>query len=176
MSFIGSVVVSQGTDLSKFTLTDTSSGNDGNIIGRRVYLFKTDGTTLVPSGTAVTYVDWPIVTVTNDTIDITVLDKDYAITVYVSWISNSPLPSPSAYAYTLMHLFNGYSNSFVYGLIQQMAANPMVSSDNNFFINLSKVYTDLDNAAMAVANNDQFSAQMALDRIKNVIDNQTVYF
>jgi len=176
MAFNGSFAVTQGADISQFTLTDNSTGSDGNMTGRRIYLFKIDGTTLVPDGTTVTYVDWPIVSLIGDEITIDVLDKDYAITIFVSWISSAPLASPSSYEFTYMQLFSGYTNQFLYGLIQQMAANPLISSDKNFYYNLSKAYTDLDNATLAVANNDQYSAQQALDRIAGMISNQSNLF
>lgn len=176
MAFNGSFAVTQGADISQFTLTDNSTGSDGNMTDRRIYLFKIDGTTLVPEGTTVTYVDWPIVSLIGDEITIDVLDKDYAITIFVSWISSAPLASPSSYEFTYMQLFSGYTNQFLYGLIQQMAANPLISSDKNFYYNLSKAYTDLDNATLAVANNDQYSAQQALDRIAGMISNQSNLF
>jgi len=176
MAFNGSFAITQGVDISQFTLTDNSTGSDAGITGRRIYLFKIDGTTLVPEGTTVTYIDWPIVSLIGDEITVDVLDKDYAITAFVSWISSAPLASPSSYEYTYMQLFSGYTNQFLYGLIQQMAANPLISSDKNFYYNLSKAYTDLDNATLAVANNDQYSAQMALDRITLMINNQSNLF
>jgi hypothetical protein len=176
MAFNGSFAVSQGADISQFTLTDNSTGTDAGLTGRRIYLLTTDGTTLVPEGNTLEYIDWPLVATIGDTITIDVLEKDYAITIFVTWVSSAPLASPSSYEYTYMQLFSGYTNQFLYGLIQKMAANPLLSSDKNFYYNLSKVYTDLDNATLAVANSDQYSAQMALDRIELMISNEANLF
>jgi hypothetical protein len=43
------------------TLTDTSTGSDGTIAKRRVYLLQSDGTYLVPAGTTTDYIDWIII-------------------------------------------------------------------------------------------------------------------
>ena len=70
-------------------VTDTSTGGDANIAGRRVYLRKDDGDYLVPNGTTTDYIEWDI---TESYIDIDVLDKDYALETKVEWIENDPTP------------------------------------------------------------------------------------
>jgi hypothetical protein len=84
MAFNGNFSVTPNTaDISKFTLTDTSTGSDAGLTGRRIYLYKTDGTTIVPAGTSTEYILWPLVATIGDTIEIDVLDKDYAISIVV---------------------------------------------------------------------------------------------
>ena|SRR6185369_17227892 len=173
MAFNGNFAVTENVDISKFTLTDTSTGVDTNLTDRKIYLYKVDATTLVPSGTPTDYLVWPIA---DATIDIDALDKDYALSIVVIWNSSSPLPDPSTYTKTLLHTFTGYSYAFWYMLIQQMAANPLISSDKNFYANLSKFVTDLDNAIQATVSTDQYSAQKALDRDQYMIDNKNIYF
>ena len=175
MAFNGNFTVTPNTSvISKFTLTDTSSGTDSNLTGRRVYLYKTDGTTIVPSGTSTEYIVWAIA---NSTMEIDVLDKDYAISIVVIWVSSAPLSPPSEYTKTVITDFNApYSNTFWYGLIQQMAANSFVYADNNFATNLGKLVTDIDNSTQSVVYSDQYSAQAALDRVYNMIVNQSTYF
>ena len=69
-------------------VTDTSTGSDANILGRRVYLRKDDGTYLVPNGTTTDFIAWDIF---NSFIDIDVLNIDYALEVKVDWIDDSDL-------------------------------------------------------------------------------------
>jgi hypothetical protein len=71
-------------------VTDTSTGSDANITGRRVFLRKDDGTYLVPSGTTTDYIDFPLSL--GSYIDIDVLDKDYAFEYKVQWLGNDPTP------------------------------------------------------------------------------------
>jgi hypothetical protein len=169
MAFNGNFTVSQGTDTSGFTLTDTSTGSDINLTGRTVSLIKTDGTLL---GGAT--INWPIgqssITVTN------VLDKDYSLSILVVWTSSSPLPSPSTYTKTIINTFLGYINNFIYGLIQQLTAQPDIKIDRFFYANLSKIQTEADNANQATTFNDQFSAQGAVLRAQYLITNKAYNF
>lgn len=86
MSFLPSFTVSQPIGENNIvTVTDTSTGTNSAINARRVYLRKSDGTFLVPEGTATDYVDWAWV---DTSIDIDVLDKDYALEITVEWLED----------------------------------------------------------------------------------------
>ena len=86
MSFLPSFTVSQPVGENNIvTVTDTSTGTDSAINARRVYLRKSDGTFLVPEGTATDYVDWAWA---DTSIDIDVLDKDYALEITVEWLED----------------------------------------------------------------------------------------
>jgi hypothetical protein len=177
MAFNGNFTVTpDNTDTSKFTLTDTSTGSDVNLTDRVVYLYKTDGTTIVPEGTTTEYIDWPLDAVIGDTLEVDVLDKDYALSVSVIWTSSDPEPDPSEYQKTTVTAFTAYSYLFWYTLIQQMGANANLAKDNNFIHNLMKLGNDVDNAEVSEYFSDQFSAQAALNRIYNMIVNQSIYF
>lgn len=67
---------------SVIILTDTSTGSDSNVTVRHVYLRKSDGNFLVPTGTTTDYIVWPY---TDQTITIDVLEKDRALWITVQW-------------------------------------------------------------------------------------------
>lgn len=171
MAFAGSFTTSQGSNIAEFTLTDNSTDWDATITNRVIYPYKIDGSLL--GGEAV---DWPIDAGVGDTITLDILDKDYALSIVVVW----EVPSPElggAYTKTCIVCFVGYSNNFIYGIIQQMAASPSITNDSNYLNSLSNVQTYLDSAILSTENfSDQFNSQSNLDRIYYIQQNQTLYF
>ena len=175
MAFTGTISVSQLVAES-FDLQDTSSyasEGQGTFTGRRITLTKADGTTLVPTGTTTTYIDFPFSG--GDTITLDVLDRDYALTILVEWISSAP-QSGSTYEKSGLYEFEVYTSQFIYGLIESMTAQPNIINDVNFYTNLSKIQTDLDSSNKAVEYNDITAAQYCLDRCKYMMDNSDLYF
>jgi RecB family endonuclease NucS len=71
---------------SVLVITDTSTGSDGTITQRRVYLQKADGTYLVPDGTTTDYIEWALA---DTEIEIDALDKDYGLSILVEWLNVS---------------------------------------------------------------------------------------
>ncbi|MDE1767227.1 MAG: hypothetical protein KGI27_13295, partial [Thaumarchaeota archaeon] len=145
MAFSQNFSVSQVTGYpSQIVLTDTSTGSDGSIASRRVYLAKADGTFLVPAGTSTQYITWAYA---NASITIDALDKDYALLITVQW-----LDAGGAILYALNSL-NGetlYNETFDYLLTQMMASNPYLVNDNDFFPNKSLLRTFIDAGNQAI--------------------------
>lgn len=67
------------------TITDTSTGSDGGILSRRLYLRKSDGTYITLGGET-DYIPWSIEVAS---IDIDTLDKDYALRITVEWVGDA---------------------------------------------------------------------------------------
>jgi hypothetical protein len=174
MSFQGAFTISQGTDASSFTLTDTSVGSDPNLTDRKIYLNKVDGTTLVPPNSATTFIDWPIasgpITLTG------ILNQDYSLNIQVVWVSSAPLPSPSTYVQFQLKTFTGNLELFDYTLTQQMAGNKLLASDNNYLPNKELLRLYIDNANGATSFNDQYNAQLNLNAGTNMQVNQNTFF
>lgn len=157
--------------LSTFTITDTSTGTDGTLTGRLIMLRKDDGTYLVPSGYTVTYIFWPIGSTSLTIADI--LDKDYCVDITVYWYAGST----SQYSKTILTLFTGYGDTKLRQLTQALAANKLVITQNNFWLNKNKLRVLLDDAAQAVVFlNDQTIAQFCLDEAKDLTDNIQTFF
>lgn len=172
MPFTGSYTISQGYDPSSFILTDNSSysGEAQNTFsGRKIYLYKIDGTTLVPSGTTTTYINFPFSD--GNSIELDVLKQDMSLNILVEWESNNPQPG-SVYELEVVYTFLEYTQQFKYGVIQQWQANPNVINDTQFYKGLTVLNTEISNAEQANRYQDQTSAQYAIERAKYIIDNE----
>lgn len=169
MAFSGNFSISQGVDVKSFTLTDTSSGSDGNLTGRTISLFQSDGSLLGGST-----INWPLSDGSTKALT-NYLPKDYSLLILVTWQSSSPIPG-SSYSKSVVNSFTGNSNAFAYGLLQQISANQSITSDAGFKENMDDINRDIRNAVRAAAFGDQGSAQQCLDRIYNMIVNQQFYF
>jgi hypothetical protein len=168
MSFNGNFIVSQGTNPSQFTITDTSTGSDSNLSGRTIQIYQIDGTLLGGSS-----INWPI---GNGPLTLSFLTVDVSLNFLVTWSSISPLPSPSTYVKNYIVTFVTYTNNFIYSLIKQLTAQPSIVNDTQFFGNLSKIQTFVDSAIQATDYNDQQSAQVFLNMAQSMILNQNLYF
>lgn len=174
MSFNGAVTISQGIDPTSFTITEASTGSDPNLTDRKIYLNKSDGTTLVPPNSANSWIDWPI---GNGPITLTgILNQDYSLNIQVVWVSSSPLAPPSTYVQFQLKTFTGNLELFDYTLTQQMAGNKLLSSDNNFLPNKELLRLYIDNAVGATSFNDQYNAQLNLNAGYNMQVNQNTFF
>jgi hypothetical protein len=173
MSFTADFTSTQGSSLNQLIITDTSTGSDTNLTDRQIFLYKIDGSTLVPVGVSTSYIDFPISL--GSTITIPILNKDYSLTIVVNWISSSPIPGST---YTKTHLFTaeGNTNLFIYNLIQTMTAKPTIINDDQFYADLGKIQTEVDNAIEATTYNDQYAAQSALTRAQIFMGNQNLFF
>src|ERR1700761_896787 len=143
--FNGQFSISQGSDVTSLTLEDTSTGSDTNLTDRRIYLIKSDGTTLVPQGSSTTYIDWPLTD--GNSIALTgILAQDWCLNIQVIWTSSSPLPSPSSYTFNILQAFTDNLILFAYGLSELQSGNPFLVTDNDYFSNKSKLWVLIDDA------------------------------
>jgi hypothetical protein len=161
--------VSQGLNVQDFQITDTSTGSDSNLTGRTISLFLVDNSLLGGS-----VINWPLSDGSTKLIS-GLLTRDFSLNIQVVWASSSPIPS-STYSKNHIVTFTGNSNQFAYGLLQQIAANQSITSDNGFLYNLALVNSDIQNANRANSYADNGNAQAALNRIYNYIVNQQFYF
>jgi hypothetical protein len=169
MAFSGNFSASQGVDVKSFTLTDTSSGSDANLTGRTISLYQSDGTLL---GSAT--ISWPLSDGSTKALT-GYLPRDYSLLILVTWQSSSPIPG-SSYSKTALYTFVGNSNTFAYGLLQQIAALQSITNDNGFESNLAVMNSEIQNAGRASTYGDQGAAQQCLDRIYGMIVNQQYEF
>lgn len=169
MAFNGNFSVSQTSDVQSFIIQDTSTGSDPNLTGRTISLTLADGSLLGD-----TTISWPIGE--GNTKTISLLSRDYSINITVTWQSSSPLPSPSTYTKTALYTFTGNIVTFIYGLIQQLAALPTLANDSLWYDSLSKLQTFVDGATTAGSFDDQTSAQWQLDQAYTLIVNESNYF
>lgn len=158
---------------NEITINDTSTGSDGAITQRRVYLLQSDGTYLVESGTVTDYEPWPYA---DSSITLDVLTQDTALNITVQWldVSNTVL-----YTKTIAYGFSAYGETFYYGLTQNQVPiqNPAVALSTNYYQNKMKFRVFLDSADQAISfASDIYSAQVMYDAETEMITNESFYF
>lgn len=146
---------------SILTLTDTSTGTDVTITQRRVYATKVDGNTLVEDGTTTAYEVWSGFPGTT-TIDLDILDKDYALSVLVQWLTAGGTVVTSK---TRLIAVRMYNDTFYYSLTQAQTSNPTLMTNKKYYGSKKKLSVELEaaNSAMEFAG-DQYATQACLDR------------
>ncbi len=152
-------------------LTDTSVGSDAAIVERRVYLTKSSGSTLVPTGTTTTYIVWDY---DDASIAIDALDKDYGISVRVDWINIS---GTVLYTATVLTTFTMYNAEFEYSLISQEANGDASITNTNWLSGRMKLRLALDDAANAIsAASSITNSQAANDRGTYLRENLNLFY
>lgn len=177
MAFTGTFTVTQSSNIQDVIITDTSSYSSeaqGTFSTRQIRLYKIDTTTLVPSGTVTTYIDFPFSAGASITIT-GVLLRDYSLSANVVWLSNAPQPG-SIYTATEVVTFLNYINDFIYGKVQQLAASPSLLNDTGWQDSMQIMYNEKENAEQATLYDDQFAAQSAIDRAYYLINHENMYF
>ena len=152
-------------------LTDTSTGSDGTITKRRIYLLQSDGTYLVPAGTVTNYIEWALVDVTTS---LNVLIQDTALSITVQWLSASNVVVANK---TTSFAFTAYNETFYYGLTESQVANANLTASTNWYQTKMILRVELDSAYQAISfASDIFSAQAALNRATFISTNQSYFF
>lgn len=156
---------------SIITLTDTSTGSDGAITQRRVYLLQSNGQYLVPTGTTTDYIEWDIV---DSTISLNVLVQDTALSITVQWLSVTNTVIESV---TTSFAFTAYNETFYYGLTESQVANSNLTASTNWYQSKLILRVEIDSATQAITfASDIFTAQAALDRATFITNNQSFFF
>lgn len=175
--FTGTFTVTQTSDFTSLTINDTSSyasEAQGTFLGRRVYLYKIDGTTLVPSGTTTSYVDFPF-SVGASLLISGVLNTDYELLINVVWLSNNPQPG-SIYSAQNVFGFLNYLKQFRSGQVSNLSDDPSILNDTNWYTDLFKLQTEINSAQEATADGQQYSGQAAINRGLYLIQHSQFFF
>lgn len=175
--FTGTFTVTQNSNFANLTINDTSSYSSegtGTFSGRRVYLYKVDGTTLVPSGTTTAYIDWPF-SLGNSLLISSVLNTDYCLLINVLWLSLNPQPG-SVYSAQSPELFINYLKQFEKGQISTLSDDPSILQDTNWYTDLLKLQTEINNAEEAATDGQQYSSQAAINRGLYLKNNSNFFF
>lgn len=156
---------------SVLTITDDSTGSDGTITQRRVYLQKEDGTYLTPADVETDYIPWPIA---DDEIEIDCLDRDYAVTALVQWLNVSNVVVQYTSEPVLLPI---YTKATYINLIKAQSSRRTLVDHANFYQNLIKLICCIKDAESAILlAQDISSAQAALDRAKKLVDNPSYFY
>ena len=152
-------------------LTDTSTGSDGTITKRRIYLLQSNGTYLVPAGTVTDYIEWALV---DTTTSLNVLIQDTALSITVQWLTSVNVVVATK---TTSFAFTAYNETFYYGLTESQVANANLTASTNWYQTKMILRVELDSAYQAITfASDIFSAQAALNRATFISTNQSFFF
>lgn len=155
-------------------LTDTSTGTDGNIVSRRIYIQDAFGNYIVPTGTTTEYIVWSIGT---NPISIDVLKKDLAVNIKVQWMDSANGTGQVLYELDNNYCLTEFNKQFLYYLIQLQSSSYNIIQDTRYWDNVGVFWTNVTAAINAVQiGNDIFASQECLDRASYMAENQTKYF
>lgn len=158
---------------NKITLTDLSTGSDGSVVARRVYLTDNKGATYVESGTTTAYSLWSNFPSTT-TITLDVLTQDRCLWVRVDWVDIS---GTVRYSKTVLTLFYLYARTYRIFLVKCMSANEKLPNLANFYYNFIRLNSSIQEAITSVEDiTDISSAQAALNRAKELITKPSYFF
>jgi len=150
---------------------DTSTGSDGSITARRVYMQLANGDYLVPDGTTTDYFVWALADVTK-TFDL--LTKDVAVTITVQWVDTNGTVLYSAQSVTGFTLYN---ETFAYQINYAMSGNPLLINDNQYFEKDSELRVNIDSGNQAISfAGDTYAAQQSYDRATAIRNNAPYVF
>jgi hypothetical protein len=157
-------------DPSTITIEDTSTGSDGTITSRRVYIRLANGTYLVVDGTTTDYEVWAIA---DDTITLDLLPRSEAPQIIVQWLAGSTV----VYTSTAYALFSWADKLFLYQLTQTQAGRPKLIDNKNYYLSKIKMIVGIDDAYNAIYYaSDIYNAQESLDDNYYLMNNQQLFF
>lgn len=146
--------------------TDDSTGVDAAVTKRRIYIQINTGSFLVEDGNSNEYSDWDDFPGTT-TIELEdILSKDYGCIVTVQWlnVSNTILYDKSEFIG-----FPCYNEDFDYSLTQNVASNPLLINDNNFWANKNLLQVLIESGDNAISRaSDINSCQQCYDMATNL--------
>lgn len=159
---------------SVINIQDTSTGSDGAVTQRRVYLVDWQGDYVVASGNSNNYTQWSIL---DSTIAIDCLSQDTALEITVEWLDINDVV---LYDKTELVGFTLYNETFYYSLTQAQAAASTpttILQDTTFLQNKSNLRLFIDSGDQAVVlGYDIVSAQQCYNLASNLTNNQDFYF
>lgn len=159
---------------SKLYLTDSSTGTDAAVTGRRIYITDFNGDAVVQSGTTTTYELWGDFPATlSKTLDI-LPTSDKALLVRVDWVDSN---GDERYSKETLIYCNLYAKTAYLNLIKSLQGNSKLKDVGGYFSNVIKLVTSIKQSEDAVnLLSDISSSQAALDRAKELIDNPSYFY
>lgn len=160
------------SNLDQVTFLDTSTGSDGGLTSRRIYIRLANGNWLTTAGESTTsaYETWDI----GDTsIVLSLLSSSTTASVTVNWMTGSTV----TYTKTILSEWDLYDYVFLFGLLSVQTSAPTRDTNTGYWQNSFKMVTNLFQSESAVTYmDDLYSSQAALDRNQLFITNENLYF
>ena len=114
---------------NQLEFNDTSTGSDGAVVNRWIYIQEANGTYIVEGTNTTT--DYTEVPYAIDPVTLDVLTRDVAVQITVEWLNSS-----DAVLYTKSNVFRftNFNENFDYALTQNLTANPLLINDNDYHL------------------------------------------
>lgn len=123
-------------------LSDTSSGTDGAVVGKRVYITNALGQYITPTGNTTNYIIWSL---SDSTIPINILTEDTACYIFVEWVNSD---GTALYTDSNTFCFSEYNKQFAYSLVQGLV--PPVTLNTNYSSALASLWVSIKGAINAI--------------------------
>lgn len=147
------------------TLTDTSVGSYGAVVGRKITITKTDGSYLLNNSS------WAL---SEPSIDEDVMNRDYALSVTVDWVN---VGGTVLYTKNYKIAFLAYTTNFLNELTQSETSLPIIVVTDDYWNNKELLINLKNQAEQAVAmGNDYVKSQTFLNLAYDMIANKNRFF
>lgn len=164
---IGSVNTGATTDPTAIVVTDTSTGSDGSIASRKIYVYNNTGALVGDSPYTWAYP-------TPNVLTINPLTQDLAINVVVNWLDGS---GNVLYQTALLAACTGYGENEYYSIIQTESSNPSILKDTNYQQYKGSLRNYLDSAVQAISVGQSIgNAQQMIIKEQYLITNGNDYY
>lgn len=165
---------------TQIVITDLSTGSDGTVSTRRVYLVTATGQWLTANGLSSTsaYTEWPLAD--GSVLTLTVLTEDMSLFVTLAYVTAGGAVANGA-TLTKLQGYTLFDEDFYYSLTQDQALQnqppPMIIQDANYYMNKMIFRVELDSGNQAITyGNDIVSAQNCYSRATFMRLNESLYF
>lgn len=179
MPLIAAISISQGANISQFTITDASNygGSDpkANFSARKLILYKSDGTVYRQPGQLTDEIDFDFGAYPTDQITITGLIRDLALsaTMILTPVVSQP---GSTYSITTKFALVGFTMTALYERQKELSIEPRYESNTQFVTDSYRLLLEAETAIVAASANDITGSQLCLDRANRIItDNRIPY-
>jgi hypothetical protein len=180
MAFTASFTVGRSLSCGTLVITDTSdygSESKGTFTSRALYIYLSDGSTMIANGTITTTptaINFSFASYPSDSIEIP-LSSDYGFNIVMALTSSNP-QGGSTYTAQTVAASLCYIPQFAQSMQQGVQAQGALINDTNYQNNLSKIYLEISNAENSATYSVLASIQNAIDRAYVLINNQNLYF
>jgi len=157
---------------AQITFYDTSSGVDGTITTRTIFIRLSNGKWLTTAGESSTILGetWDYA---DASITLSLLSRSTVANVTVAWYNGST----QVYTKTILSEWNFYDYLFLFGLLSAQTSYPAINASTGYWPNSFVMVTNIFQSEKAVElMDDLYSAQKALDRNQLFIDNENLFF
>jgi len=155
------------------TFTDTSTGSDGTLTTRRIYVVLANGNWLTTGGvesTTEAYMTWSYA---SDATTIDLLTESTSANVTVEWYAGTTM----VYEKTILMEWDLYDYVFLFGLLSAQTSYPAINDNQGYWPNSFAMITNLFQSEQAVElMDDLYSSQASLDRNQYFINNSNLFF